>query len=288
MASVAKYGEDIFVEVEKYRIHYVEFGAGDPVILIPGSFSTYRAFNRIIPLLSDHYRLLAPDYVGTGDSDKPKEGFGYTIEEQADLIAEMIDKLELGRAHLVGASYGGAIALNLAARYPDLVDKVVSIEGGVVRPEELPGDPMEFLLRYPIIGDLFIGTVRTGLLNPVLLRLVAGKWYPQMASDDTKEMLEQLSYNAKSASRIPWHRVSMASRTSTNFEEEAKSIGTPVLYLYGEESDFREILVDRNIKFLETHLPNARIVGLEGGIHDLALQKPREVAGLILDFFGED
>jgi pimeloyl-ACP methyl ester carboxylesterase len=162
------------------------------VILIPGSFSPYRAFNRIIPLLADRYRLLAVDYVGTGESGKPTGGFGYTVEEQADLIAEMIEKLGLGRAHLVGSSYGGAIVLYLAAFHPHLVNKVVSIEGGVVRPENLRGDPMEFLLKYPVLGDLFVAVSKTGLLNRVFMRLIAGAWYPRMTPDDKREMLEQL------------------------------------------------------------------------------------------------
>jgi pimeloyl-ACP methyl ester carboxylesterase len=284
MLSVARYGEDRFVEVEGYRIHYVEAGAGPPVILIPGSYSTYRAWNRIIPLLSDHYRLLALDYVGTGDSDKPQTGFRYTVQEQVDLIAQMIKELELGKVHLVGASYGGAIVLNLPVRYPELVNKVVSIEGGIVRPKELPGSPMEIILKYPLVGDLFLGIAETGLLNKVLLRLVAGKWYPHMTADDKWELLEQLSYNVKSASRVPWYWISVSYKTCEDFEEAAKSMRTPILYLYGKESDFMEMLVEDNIRFLETHLPHVRIVGLEGGIHDLEFQKPKEVADLILNF----
>jgi len=146
--SEAKYGKDRFIEVEGYNIHYVEVGTGHAVILVPGSFSTYRAWNRVIPLFSDHYRLLALDYVGTGDSDKPKKGFRYTVEEQADLTAKMIEKLELGKVHLIGGSYGGEIVLNVVVRYPDLANKVVSIEGGVVRPEELPGDPEEMAMEH--------------------------------------------------------------------------------------------------------------------------------------------
>jgi len=287
MLSVAKYGEDRFVEVEGYKIHYVEAGAGEPVILIPGSWSTYRAWNRIIPLLSDYYRLLALDYVGTGDSDKPKKGFRYTVQEQANLTAKMTEKLELGKVHLIGGSYGGAIVLYLSAQYPDLVNKVVSIEGGVVRPEELPGSPMEFLLKYPVMGDLFIGIGKTGLLDKVIARLVAGKWYAHMTSDDRKELLEQISYNTKSASRIPWYWIGISHKTCEDFEEAARLMKVPVLYLYGEESDFMKMLLEENIRFLETYLPSARVAGLEGGIHDLAFQKPKEVAHLILDFFGE-
>jgi pimeloyl-ACP methyl ester carboxylesterase len=285
MLSAARYGQDRFAEVEGYRVHYVEAGNGHPVILIPGSMSTYRAWNRMIPLLSSQYRLLALDYVGTGDSDKPKKGFRYTIQEQADLVARMIQQLGLGQAHLIGVSYGGAIVLNLAARYPHLVGKVVSIEGGVVKPKALPGSPMESAFRYPLLGDLLIGIIRTGLLNPPLVKLIAGKWYPHMTAEDRRELLEQLRSNAKSASRIPWYWINISHRTVEEFEEAAKSMRMPILYLYGKESDFTEML-EENIRFFETCLPHVRIVGLDGGIHDLEFQKPQEVADLVLDFLG--
>jgi len=101
-------------------------------MLIPGSFSTYRAWDRIVPMLPEHYWLLALGYLGTGDSYKPNKGFRYTVEEQADLTGKVMRRLDLGKVNLIGGSYRGAIILNLAAPYPDLVDKVVSIEGGVV------------------------------------------------------------------------------------------------------------------------------------------------------------
>ena len=88
----------------------------------------------MIPFLSRHYKLLAVDYIGAGDSDKPRSGFSYSVEEQADLIAEMIEKLQISKANIVGVSYGGIIALNLATRYPGLFGKVVCIEGSVIKP----------------------------------------------------------------------------------------------------------------------------------------------------------
>lgn len=286
MLSTARYGEDKFAKVDGYRIHYVTVGTGDPVILIAGSYSTYRAWNRIIPLLCEHYRLLALDYVGAGDSEKPQKGFRYAIQEQAVLIAGLVRQLGLGRVHLIGSSYGGAIVLNLAARHPELVNKVVSIEGGIVRPKEMPGSFMEATLRVPVIGDFFIGLVKTGLLNKAMIKLIAGQWYPQMTAEDRIDCLEQLRYNAKSASRIPWYWISVSYKTCENFEEAAKAMKMPVLYLYGTASDFMEPMLRENIQFLKTHLPHARIVGLEGGIHDLEFQKPKEVTDLVLEFLG--
>ena len=283
--SKAKYGEDKFTKVAGYVLHYVEVGKGHPTLLIPGSFSTYRAWNRIVPSLSKRYRLLSLDYLGIGDSDKPTKGFSYTIEEQADLIANMIIQLDIGKVHLVGASYGGAIVLSLAIRHPDLISKVVSIEGGVVMPKNMPASPMEYFLKYPIIGDLFIAFTKTNLLTETLVRLITGKWHPYMTRDDKKEMKEQLLHNSKSSSRIPWYMISVSNKTSKPFEEEAKSLSVPVLYLYGTESDFKKSILEPNLWFFQTYLPQIRIVGLEGGIHDLEFQKLQETTDLIMEFF---
>ena len=237
-------------------------------------------------LAADRYRLLALDYLGTGDSDKPKTGFTYTVQEQADLIAQMIQELDLGRANLIGASYGGAIVLNLPAHYPDRVNKVVSIEGGIVRPKELPASPLEFVFRYPVIGDLVVLLIKTGLLTGLVAKTVAGKWYPHMSAQDKHEMWEQQRDNSRSAARIPWYWISVSNRTCEDFEGAAKAMLVPILYLYGQESDFATMLVEPNVRFLETYLPQTRIVGLEGGIHDLEFQQPRQVADLVLEFLG--
>ncbi len=91
----AKYGEDRFVEVNSYSMHYVEVGEGEPMFMIPGSFAIYRSWNKIIPYLSDDFRLLTVDYIGVGYSDKPKSGFHYTVHEQSDMLAKIIKKLAL-------------------------------------------------------------------------------------------------------------------------------------------------------------------------------------------------
>jgi pimeloyl-ACP methyl ester carboxylesterase len=283
LLSRARYGVDEFAEIDGYQIHYVDVGKGTPVLLIPGSYTTYRAWNSIIPFLSGKYRLLALDYVGTGDSDKPRSGFRYTIGEQADLIAKLIRILRLGKTHLVGASYGGAIVFNLAARYPQTVAKVISIEGGILKPKKMPADPMERLLRYPILGDLMIAVVRSGLMDKMAMQWIAGAWNPSMTADQKETMLDEISFNARSASRVAWHWIALSPRTVVPFEEEASRIQAPILYLAGKKSDFRA-MAEENIRFLREYLPQAKIVEFEDGIHDLALQKPREVARAILEF----
>jgi pimeloyl-ACP methyl ester carboxylesterase len=284
--SIPKYGVDKFVVIQGYNIHYVETGEGEPILLIPGAFSTYRHWNRIIPFLSKHYRLLCIDYLGVGDSDKPRSGFKYTIEEQADLIAKMIETLQISKVHILGVSYGGAIALNLAARYPEKVDKIVSIEGNGINGNKhlkISYGPMEDLLRFPVVGEVPIGVIRSGLADKFVTKSVMGKAWKDLNEIERKEVMEIVSQNNRTASRISWYHIARTLRTSRDFTEDAKTITTSILYLYGGSSDYHD-MAKANATFLKAHLPNVEVLSIQDGIHDLQLQKPEEVARLILEF----
>jgi len=284
--SKPKYGQDRFVVVQDHNIHYVETGEGQPILLIPGAWSTYRYWNRITPLLSKHYRLLALDYLGVGDSDKPRSGFSYTVEEQADLVARMIEKLQIPKIHIIGTSYGGGIALNLAARYPDRVGKIVSIEGNGMKHSKVPYRPMEGLLKWPVIGNVPISVARSGLLDKMIAKGMMGKAWHSLSDQERKEIVEIVSGANKTASRVSWYRISRTLVTSKDFAEEAKTIRIPILYLYGENSGYRE-MAEANAEFLKTHLLNVEVVSFKNGVHNLELQKPEEVGNLILEFLNK-
>jgi pimeloyl-ACP methyl ester carboxylesterase len=289
--SKPRYGQDRFVVINHYNIHYVEIKTdkdqSETILLIPGAFSTYRDWNRMIPILSKHYRLLALDYLGVGDSDKPRSGFNYTIEEQANLIAGMIEKLQIPKVHVVGVSYGGMIALNLATRYPDRVGKVVCIEGAVIKPRKLPHQLKKGVLRWPLVGDFFVSAARSGLFDTFTARSVLGDAWGKMSQNDQREVFEIIGQNNKMASRVSWYRISRTFENSKDFAEEIKTMRAPVLYLYGKSSEYRQMAII-NVEFFKVHLPEVKIVGIEDGIHDLQLQKPKEVTKLILDFVGRN
>jgi pimeloyl-ACP methyl ester carboxylesterase len=284
--SKSQYGIDKFAVVSGHHIHYVEEGEGEPVLLIPGAFSTYRDWNRIIPFLSKQYRVLAIDYLGVGDSDKPRSGAGYTIEAQADLIVQMMDILHIPKADIVGVSYGGGIALNIATRYPDRVHKIICIEGNGLKNEKLPYRPMEAILRWPVISDAAIGAIRSGLIDHVGVRLIMGPAWHELSEEDKKEVFGIISQNNKTASRFSWYHISRSMKTSKDFTEEVKRVQLPILYLYGKESGYL-CMAETNAEFLKKHLSDVTVISFEDGIHDLELQKPAEVADLIAEFLRE-
>jgi len=285
--SEARHGIDRFVQAQGYRLHYVEAGQGPPVVLIPGAFTTYRTWDGMLPALAAHHRVLSVDYVGVGDSDQPKTGFGYTVEEQADVMAEAIIALGVAGTRVVGASYGGAVALNLAARYPELVSQIVCIEGGaLITPEVLNYSPLGRLIEWPVLGDIIWGFMKSGLFDAVAARSVMGTAWADLTPDARREVTGVVSANVKTVSRASWMGIYRAITTRIDFVEALQRTRVPVLYLYGEESKYRAVAEVNARRFSERH-PNIEVVAFRHGIHDLHLQYPGDVSRLVLGFFGE-
>ena len=106
--------------INKIRMHYETSGQGDPVLLINGLSSPAVGWALQVKALAQHFTVVTFDNRGVGESDLPPEPV-YTTGQMADDAAAMLRHLEIGRAHVVGASMGGTIAQELALRQPRLV-----------------------------------------------------------------------------------------------------------------------------------------------------------------------
>src|SRR5438552_2315507 len=118
-----------FTTVEGARIHYHEAGdeKAPPLILIHGFISSNSIWSGVLLLLTHAgFRVIAPDLPGYGYSDKPNDA-EYTIESQARAVIGLMDRLEIEKATLVGASYGGAVAATLALDHPERVERLVLV-----------------------------------------------------------------------------------------------------------------------------------------------------------------
>jgi len=285
--STSGHDRDTAGITEGTAIHYVEIGSGPPVILIPGLFSLHDGWNRTIPFLLGHHRFIAIDNFGTGESGRPITGFDYSVAEQADKVVAFMDELGIARCDLVGVSYGGMIALNIATRYPERVISIVSIEGAVIMPKNTPYKQLIQGLKYPLLGHAIIGFIRSGLFDKAMAKGIMGPSWSELSARDQAEITEIVARNAKAASRQTWLSLARALNDAEDFADEAKSIKTPVLYLSGDLSEFRE-MTDRNIVFFKQHLPAIQRVSFADGIHDLELQKPAQTAALILEFIEQN
>lgn len=107
------------------NIHDV--GEGEPVVLIHGSgpgVTAWANWRLVIPELARTRRVVAPDMVGFGYTDRP-EGVSYCLDTWVDHLVGILDALELERVDIIGNSFGGALALALATRFPDRIKRMV-------------------------------------------------------------------------------------------------------------------------------------------------------------------
>src|SRR5262245_50697449 len=101
----------------------LEAGAGDPVVLLHGLGATKLSLLPTVAALAPSFRCIALDLPGFGDSDKPL-GASYDAAFFARSVIELLDRLEIDRAHLVGNSLGGRVALEVGMDFPDRVERL--------------------------------------------------------------------------------------------------------------------------------------------------------------------
>jgi pimeloyl-ACP methyl ester carboxylesterase len=287
VAQTAKFGKDRFVVVDGHNLHYVESGSGQPLILISGTAATYRVWNSLLPSLSRHRRVLAIETLGNGDSDKPSFRFNYSFGEQADLIKKFMERLEIGKADFIGICYGGAVAFQFAKKYPNLTNKVVVIEGFLDIEEFIKDHRFLLSLRgRPVVGDFWMGLSRMGLLDEPMTRLVMGRAFGQMNRKDKKKITEIIHWNNVNATRIFWHNLAKVDQNELKVKYEDTQIESPILFLMGEESDFKEFLKP-TLEVLKKTVERLEIVEVKGAIHNLHLQKPEKCSRLIVQFLNQ-
>jgi pimeloyl-ACP methyl ester carboxylesterase len=126
--------------------------AGSPIVLIHCFSCAINWWNRMMPLLvKAHHRVIAVDLLGHGGSEKP--GSGYSIPDQASLVAQALARLGVTRATVVGHSLGGGVAVALAEQSPDLVARLVIMDSRA-SPEEGGGlGTLANLPFVPVIGQ---------------------------------------------------------------------------------------------------------------------------------------
>ena len=116
--------EHRFIELDGTRIHYVDEGSGDTVLLLHGNPSWSFLYRKMIPALRDEFRCVALDYPGYGMSAAP-EGYSYKPADHSRILEQFVDQLRLLDITLMVQDWGGPIGLGLAGRRPELFRRFV-------------------------------------------------------------------------------------------------------------------------------------------------------------------
>ena len=156
-----------FLDVSGVRLHYVERGAGDPVVLLHGNGSMIQDFESsgLIDLAAKDHRVIVFDRPGFGHSGRPRNVV-WTPDAQAELIERALVQLGVSHAIVLGHSWGASVAVALALKYPGLVRGLV-LASGYYYPTVRPDVVAMAAPALPLIGDILSHT-----LSPLVSRAI--------------------------------------------------------------------------------------------------------------------
>jgi len=142
-----------YTTIKGFRMHYIDEGEGEPIILVHGNPTWSYYYRHVIALLSRKYRVIAPDHIGCGLSDKPST-FSYTLKNHIDNLAALLAELGIGKTSMIVHDWGGAIGLGAAALHDISLDKLVILNTAAFRSERIPFRIS--VCRWPYIGAFLV------------------------------------------------------------------------------------------------------------------------------------
>jgi pimeloyl-ACP methyl ester carboxylesterase len=142
------------LQIGDAQVAYHEQGDGPPVVFLHGCpFSSF-VWRKVIPLLADTHRCLAPDLLGLGDTETAADA-DWSLRAQASMIIGFIDALSIERAHFIGHDHGGAVAQLIAAEHSDRIDRLILSNAEAY--DNWPSAeerPFVRVTQMPVVGDL--------------------------------------------------------------------------------------------------------------------------------------
>ena len=251
------------------RIHYERSGKGFPLLLIHAGIADSRMWEPQAKAFAADFDPIRPDLRGYGDSELPPVSYSM----RADLVG-LLDHLGVDRAHVVGCSMGGTVALDLAVKYPARVARLVLVGSGVSGSNLGQADSALFadVEAADKAGDM-------DAVNRAEVRLwVDGPRRPEGSAPAAVRDLV-LDMNGRAL------RSDFASAPHQELEPPAigrlHEVAAPTLVIVGDE-DLPPAAANANV--ITSKIPGSRTVVIKGAAHLPSLERPEDFNRVVLDF----
>jgi pimeloyl-ACP methyl ester carboxylesterase len=244
-----------FTEVDGATIHYQEFGdvINPTLILLHGYTASTYIWHTVAPMFAEKgFHVVAVDLLGFGYSEKPAS-FDYAISSQARVLVRFMNRLGIGRATLVGSSYGGAVAATIALDYAERVEKLVLVDA--VSNDDMKNNLILKFAAIPVVGEAFSPFLLDSKL--FLKRRMQGTLAPANHHLITQDRIEAVWRPLHAADA---HRSVLATARSwdaNRIEADAQFINQPTLIVWGENDTVTPI---SNGEKLHESILNSRFV----------------------------
>ncbi|TMF90761.1 MAG: alpha/beta hydrolase [Chloroflexi bacterium] len=251
-------GEELVgqVEVGGLRIAYRREGAGPPVVFLHGFFGDHRVWRRQFEL-ADEYTVVAWDAPGCGASSIPPERF--RIADYAEVLAGFVGELGLGRPHMVGNSFGGTLALQLAVRHPAIPKSLVLADtyagwSGSFSPEIVAQRLSQSLPDLDLPPDQVVAKWMPGFVTPAA---------PKPVVEELAAIVAEFNPDGM--------RVMIQALAQADLRDELRNVAVPSLLLWGDQDVRSPLGVAAD---LHARIPGSRLVVIEQAGHLSHVEAP--------------
>ena len=261
-----------FADIDGARIYYEVAGAGHPLLLIHAGVADSRMWDEQWQPFAQHYRAIRYDLPGFGQSRLPDGPYAAHAE-----VAGLLRRLGAERAHVVGVSWGGRIALDFALAYPAMVSALV-----LVCPSVSGAQPSEEVRRFGAEEDALLerGDLAAAAELNVRMWVDGPRRAPEQVDRSVRDRVREMQHLAFT---IPMPEALEPVDLEPPAIERLAEVGAPTLLLVGDHDiDEKLALVDR----LAAEIPGARKVVFPGAAHVLTMEQPAEFNRVVLDFLG--
>ena len=265
-----------FVSVNGSLIHYREEGAGEPLILLHGAFSSLHTFEDWTKILSKKYRVISLDLPGFGLTGAISEK-DYCIENYLNYLEVFLDRLDIKKCSIAGNSLGGWIAWEYALTHIKQVEKLILISAaGFVDEGSIPA-PFK-LAKLPLFGKMF----KYALQKPIFEKFVKEVYYDQTSiSEETIDRYFDF-FTCDGNMKAFFNIINQELHDNT---EKLKNLYTPTLIIWGKEDAW---LPAKNAHRFRDLLPNNRMLIYDGIGHIPMEEAPQRTVKAVYKFLKED
>jgi pimeloyl-ACP methyl ester carboxylesterase len=265
--------------VNGVKIHYVIGGKGEPLVLIHGFGQNWYMWNRLLPELSKHFTVIAPDLRGIGESGKPVGG--YDKKTIATDVYQLVKKLGYSRVSIAGHDIGLMVAYSYAAQYPAEVKRLALLDALIPGVEPMFTRYSEKawwwgFFAWPASGELAKGRAKLFLTNfwPVV-------GYVQNSFTEAEKTEFIRAYSVKDASSFKWF-AAFKQDVQDNQQLLLHKLSIPVLAMGGDHSTGAFLG-----ELVRGAADNVTEVKINGAGHWLVQEQTAQVQKALLDFFLE-